>query len=76
MPIPAMTIFCSLMFFRVERIYEDIQGSIANRSIHNDIVLNKLSLVIQKVTALMGILVCVFCFNFVGLFIENQLMLY
>ncbi|CAA0815270.1 Callose synthase 9 [Striga hermonthica] len=40
----------------VERIYEDIRGSIANRSIHVDFRLNKLPLVIQKVTALLGIL--------------------
>ncbi|PIN22751.1 1,3-beta-glucan synthase/callose synthase catalytic subunit [Handroanthus impetiginosus] len=40
----------------VERIYEDIRGSIANRSIHVDFQLNKLPLVIQKVTALLGIL--------------------
>ncbi|KAL7084442.1 hypothetical protein ACP275_14G223700 [Erythranthe tilingii] len=40
----------------VERIYEDIQGSIANGCIHVDFRLNKLPLVIQKVTALLGIL--------------------
>ncbi|KAL3620450.1 Callose synthase 9 [Castilleja foliolosa] len=40
----------------VERIYEDIRGSIVNRSIHVDCQLNKLALVIQKVTALLGIL--------------------
>ncbi|KAL8505877.1 hypothetical protein ACS0TY_016920 [Phlomoides rotata] len=40
----------------VERIYEDIKGSIANRNIHDDFRLDKLSIVIQKVTALLGIL--------------------
>ncbi|KAG9136289.1 hypothetical protein Leryth_003883 [Lithospermum erythrorhizon] len=40
----------------VERIYEDIQSSIVNSSIHVDLDLTKLALVIQKVTALMGIL--------------------
>ncbi|KAK4380701.1 hypothetical protein RND71_002563 [Anisodus tanguticus] len=40
----------------VERIYEDIRESITKRSINVDVELNKLSLVIQKVTALMGIL--------------------
>ncbi|CAI9106685.1 OLC1v1005889C1 [Oldenlandia corymbosa var. corymbosa] len=40
----------------VERIYEDINGCIVKKSIHMDLQLDKLSLVIQKVTALMGIL--------------------
>ncbi|TMX01901.1 hypothetical protein EJD97_023188, partial [Solanum chilense] len=40
----------------VERIYEDIRGSISKRSINVDVDMNKLPLVIQKVTALMGIL--------------------
>ncbi|KAL6966330.1 Callose synthase 9 [Sarracenia purpurea var. burkii] len=40
----------------VERVYEDIQASIGNRTIHVDFELNKLSLVISRVTALMGIL--------------------
>ncbi|CAA3013942.1 callose synthase 9 [Olea europaea subsp. europaea] len=40
----------------VERIYEDIQGSIVKKSILVDFQLNKLPLVIQKVTALLGIL--------------------
>ncbi|GAV74732.1 Glucan_synthase domain-containing protein/FKS1_dom1 domain-containing protein [Cephalotus follicularis] len=40
----------------VERIYEDIQTSIAKKSIHVDFQLNKLPLVISRVTALMGIL--------------------
>ncbi|XP_027148631.1 callose synthase 9 [Coffea eugenioides] len=40
----------------VERIYEDIRGSIAKKNIHNDFQLEKLALVIQKVTALMGVL--------------------
>ncbi|KAK4482394.1 hypothetical protein RD792_009549 [Penstemon davidsonii] len=40
----------------VERIYDDIRGSIVNRSIHVDFQLTKLPLVIQKVTALLGIL--------------------
>ncbi|CAL1390847.1 unnamed protein product [Linum trigynum] len=39
-----------------ERVYQDIQASIQNRSIHIDFQLNKLALVIQRVTALMGIL--------------------
>ncbi|VFQ73169.1 unnamed protein product [Cuscuta campestris] len=43
----------------VERIYDEIQRSIANRSILVDIELNKLPLMIQKVTALLGILVCI-----------------
>lgn len=43
--------------FRVERIYEDIQGSLSKKTIHDDLQLNKLSLVITRVTALMGILV-------------------
>lgn len=46
-----------LYYVRVERVYEDIRGSIAKRSINVDVELNKLPLVIQKVTALMGILV-------------------
>ncbi|KAK2977667.1 hypothetical protein RJ640_015664 [Escallonia rubra] len=40
----------------VERIYEDIRGSLAKRNIYVDFQLNNLPLVIQKVTALMGIL--------------------
>lgn len=40
----------------VETIYEAIKGSIAKKNIYVDFQLNKLSLVIQKVTALMGIL--------------------
>ncbi|XP_057776741.1 callose synthase 9 [Salvia miltiorrhiza] len=40
----------------VARIYEDIQGSIAKGSILVDLQLDKLPLVIQKVTALLGIL--------------------
>ncbi|PSR90233.1 Callose synthase [Actinidia chinensis var. chinensis] len=40
----------------VERIYEDIQASIARRSIHTDFQLNKLALVISRLTAVMGIL--------------------
>ncbi|CAM8889972.1 unnamed protein product [Rhodiola kirilowii] len=40
----------------VERIYEDIQGSLSRKTIHDDLQLNKLSLVITRVTALMGIL--------------------
>ncbi|VFQ67598.1 unnamed protein product [Cuscuta campestris] len=40
----------------VERVYDEIQRSIANRSILVDIELNKLPLRIQKVTALLGIL--------------------
>jgi callose synthase len=40
----------------VERIYEDIQTSLKERNIHHDFQLNKLSLVITRVTALLGIL--------------------
>ncbi|XP_031113012.1 callose synthase 9 isoform X2 [Ipomoea triloba] len=40
----------------VQRIYEEIQDSIKNRSIYDTIELNKLPLMIQKVTALLGIL--------------------
>lgn len=40
----------------VERIYDDIQTSITKRSIHLDFDLNKLALVISRVTAVMGIL--------------------
>ncbi|XP_038724507.1 callose synthase 9 [Tripterygium wilfordii] len=40
----------------VERVYQDIQASIDKRSIHVDFQLNKLHLVISRVTALMGIL--------------------
>ncbi|WCJ32417.1 glucan synthase-like 10 [Euphorbia peplus] len=40
----------------VERVYGDIRSSIDKRSIHEDFQLNKLSLVISRVTALMGIL--------------------
>ncbi|XP_048235434.1 callose synthase 9 isoform X1 [Ricinus communis] len=40
----------------VERVYGDIQESIKKRSIHVDFQLNKLPLVITRVTALMGIL--------------------
>ncbi|VFR01299.1 unnamed protein product [Cuscuta campestris] len=42
----------------VERVYDEIQRSIANRSILVDIELNKQPLRIQKVTALLGILAC------------------
>ncbi|CAN6981822.1 unnamed protein product [Brassica oleracea var. botrytis] len=40
----------------LERIYEDIDTSIKNRKIHHNFQLNKLSLVITRVTALLGIL--------------------
>ncbi|KAI3696996.1 hypothetical protein L6452_29684 [Arctium lappa] len=40
----------------VERIYEDIRGSIVKQSMHIDFQLKKLALVIQKITALTGIL--------------------
>ncbi|XP_057250171.1 callose synthase 9 [Beta vulgaris subsp. vulgaris] len=40
----------------VERVYEDIEECVAKKSIHVDFELNKMSLVIQKVTALMGVL--------------------
>lgn len=38
-------------------MYEDIEECVAKKSIHVDFELNKMSLVIQKVTALMGVLV-------------------
>ncbi|WJX21764.1 Callose synthase 9 [Trifolium repens] len=40
----------------VERIYDDINASITKRSIHVDFRLNKLAVVISRITALMGIL--------------------
>ncbi|XP_021771976.1 callose synthase 9-like [Chenopodium quinoa] len=40
----------------VEKVYEDIEASIAKKSFHIDFELSKMSLVIQKVTALMGVL--------------------
>ncbi|KAJ4898380.1 Callose synthase 9 [Raphanus sativus] len=40
----------------VETICEDIQASIRNRNIHNDFQLSNLSLVITRLTALLGIL--------------------
>ncbi|XP_074292592.1 callose synthase 9-like [Silene latifolia] len=40
----------------VERVYEDIEEMISKKSIHVEFELNKLSQVIQKVTALMGVL--------------------
>ncbi|CAB4281726.1 unnamed protein product [Prunus armeniaca] len=40
----------------VEQVYKDIHESIAKKSIHADFELNKLPLVISRVTALMGIL--------------------
>ncbi|KAJ8436777.1 hypothetical protein Cgig2_032005 [Carnegiea gigantea] len=40
----------------VERVYEDIEQSVGKKSIHLDFDLSKLSLVIQKVSALMGVL--------------------
>ncbi|KAK7343239.1 hypothetical protein VNO77_11833 [Canavalia gladiata] len=40
----------------VERVYEDINDSISKNTIHVDFQLNKLALVISRVTALMGIL--------------------
>lgn len=51
-------IVCILYLVRVERIYEDIQVSIGKKSIQDDFQLSKLPLVISRVTALMGILVC------------------
>jgi callose synthase len=44
---------------RVERIYDDINASATKRSIHVDFRLNKLAVVISRITALMGILVCI-----------------
>ncbi|TQE02011.1 hypothetical protein C1H46_012330 [Malus baccata] len=43
----------------VEQVYKDIHSSIEKKSIHVDYQLNKLPLVISRVTALMGILVCI-----------------
>lgn len=40
----------------VERVYDDIEASIKKRNIYTDFQMNKLSLVIQKVTVLMGVL--------------------
>lgn len=40
----------------VERVYGDIHTSITDKTIHRNFVLNRLSNVIQKVTALMGML--------------------
>ncbi|GMP92002.1 hypothetical protein CsSME_00042420 [Camellia sinensis var. sinensis] len=40
----------------VERIYEDIHTSMVKRDIHKDFRLDKLPLVISRITALMGIL--------------------
>lgn len=40
----------------VEKLYEDIEASVAKKSIHVDFDLSKMSQVIQKVTALMGVL--------------------
>ncbi|KAL8159934.1 LOW QUALITY PROTEIN: hypothetical protein V2J09_001471 [Rumex salicifolius] len=40
----------------VERVYQDIQASIKDKNIHRNFELNRLSNVIQKVTALMGML--------------------
>lgn len=49
---------------RVERIYDDISASITKRSIPRDFRLNKLAVVISRITALMGILVCIYSFKF------------
>ncbi|KAL3626815.1 hypothetical protein CASFOL_029387 [Castilleja foliolosa] len=49
-------IFTAILEYEGKKIYEDIRGSIVNRSIHVDCQLNKLALVIQKVTALLDIL--------------------
>lgn len=40
----------------VERVYDDMNASVTKRSIHVDFQLNKLALVISRITALMGIL--------------------
>uniref|UniRef100_A0A1D1Z005 1,3-beta-glucan synthase n=1 Tax=Anthurium amnicola TaxID=1678845 RepID=A0A1D1Z005_9ARAE len=40
----------------VERVYEDIKGSISKRTIHKDFQLSKLPLVISRIAALTGIL--------------------
>lgn len=52
-------IVCISYLVRVERIYEDIQVSNGKKSIQDDFQLSKLPLVISRVTALMGILVCI-----------------
>ena len=52
--LPVVLCFCDV---RVERVFEDIQTSIRKRSIYVEFELNKLPLVIQKLTALMGVLV-------------------
>ena len=52
--------FCNChVYARVEKIYEVIDASISKRSILVDFQLNKLPLVISRITALMGILVCI-----------------
>lgn len=65
--IPVSLMLYSVVFMsfniRVERIYEDVRESIVNKSIHNNFQLEKLPLVIQKVTALMGVLVCIAWFQ-------------
>jgi callose synthase len=55
-----LSFICNCCFCtRVERIYDDINASITKRSIHVDFRLNKLAVVISRITALMGILVCI-----------------
>ena len=51
----SQSIFITLC--RVERIYDDIRQSIAKKDVQVDFRLNKLPLVITRVTALTGILV-------------------
>ena len=46
---------------RVDRLYEDIEESIRNKSIHVDFDLSKLPLVISRVSALLGPLVRILC---------------
>lgn len=46
-----------LYYARVERVYDDINASITKKNIHLDFQLNKLPLLISRVSALMGILV-------------------
>lgn len=58
-------LFNCLNFVRVERIFEDLQGSITKKSIIEDFQLNKLPLVITRITALMGILVRIVCFELI-----------
>lgn len=50
-------------YVRVDRLYEDIQESIAKKRIHVDFELSKLPLVISRLTALLGPMVRILCSN-------------